>query len=374
VNRIILLVLAFFVFQSLLIFGAEPYPTKYWGSVGGADINNYSLKNIHGIRVSLIDFGATIQSLFVPDRNGVFEDIVLGYTELDGYISDTSYYGCTVGRYANRIGSGNFAVDGIVYTLPKNDGTNTLHGGINGFNKKKWTSMNVFSEEGEAVRMTYTSPDGEEGFPGTLRVSVTFILTDENELIIEYEANTDRKTVLNLTNHSYFNLMGEGNGDILNHVLQVFSDRAVEIDSRLIPTGRFIPVDGTPLDFRAPRTVGLSINEACISLQLAKGYDHTFVLDKRSSEELTYAARLYEPSKGRVLEVWTTEPGVHVYTGNFLNGGTGKNGKTYPYRSAICLETQHFADSPNRLEFPTTVLEPGETFRSRTVYKFSVSP
>lgn len=338
---------------------------------GGEQIDVYTLSNKKGMEVSITNFGATVVTLKVPDRAGKAADVVLGYDTLDGYEKGTSYFGATVGRYGNRIAGGKFTLDGKTYTLPKNNGENTLHGGIVGFNKKVWKAREVASKGGAALEMTYLSPDGEEGFPGNLSVKVVFTLPAEgNELKIDYNATTDKDTVLNLTNHSYFNLAGEGNGDILDHVLTLHAKQFTPVDKGLIPTGQLRNVAGTPFDFNSATAIGKRINESDEQLVLGKGYDHNWVLT-RAGGGLSIAAEAYDPKSGRKLEVLTTEPGVQFYSGNFLDGAKGKGNKPYPQRAALCLETQHFPDSPNHADFPSTVLKPNAVFHSQTVFRFS---
>jgi aldose 1-epimerase len=340
-------------------------------TTGGEQIDLYSLKNKKGMEVSITNFGATVVTLKVPDRGGKATDIVLGYDTLDGYEKGTSYFGATVGRYGNRIAGGKFSLDGKTYTLPKNNGENTLHGGIVGFNKRVWKAREIDSKEGEALEMSYLSADGEEGFPGSLSAKVVFTLpTDRNELKIDYTATTDKDTVLNLTNHSYFNLAGEGNGDILDHVLTLHAKEFTPVDKGLIPTGELRNVAGTPMDFNSATAIGKRINESYEQLVFGKGYDHNWVLT-RAGSGLVIAAEAYDPKSGRKLEVLTTEPGLQFYSGNFLDGAKGKGNKPYPQRAAFCLETQHFPDSPNHPNFPSTVLKPNQVFHSQTVFRFS---
>jgi aldose 1-epimerase len=340
-------------------------------TTGGEQIDLYSLKNKKGMEVSITNFGATVVTLKVPDRGGKATDIVLGYDTLDGYEKGTSYFGATVGRYGNRIAGGKFSLDGKTYTLPKNNGENTLHGGIVGFNKRVWKAREIDSKEGEALEMSYLSADGEEGFPGNLSAKVVFTLpTERNELKIDYTATTDKDTVLNLTNHSYFNLAGEGNGDILDHVLTLHAKEFTPVDKGLIPTGELPNVAGTPMDFNSATAIGKRINESYEQLVFGKGYDHNWVL-ARAGSGLVIAAEAYDPKSGRKLEVLTTEPGVQFYSGNFLDGAKGKGNKPYPQRAAFCLETQHFPDSPNHPNFPSTVLKPNQVFHSQTVFRFS---
>jgi aldose 1-epimerase len=343
--------------------------TQSFGEHDGRPVNLYTLTNAHGLELQAMNYGAIIVSLHVPDRKGQMADIVLGHDNFEGYIPNPPFFGALVGRYANRIANGTFTLDGKTYTLPKNDGPNTLHGGPEGFDKRMWTGEPVKGKS--AVVFTYLSKDGEEGFPGDLKVKVTYTLNDNNELVIDYEATTDKPTVLNLSQHSYFNLSGEGSGNILNTEMQINASRFTPVDKTLIPTGELRPVKGTPLDFLTPTKIGARINDNYEQLVLAKGYDHNFVLD-RKGPGLALAARAYDPASGRVLEVSTTQPAVQFYTGNFLDGTiTGKHGHVYQRRDAFCLETQHYPDSPNHPDFPTTTLNPGQTFHQQTVFKFS---
>ena len=341
-------------------------------TTGGEQIDIYTLSNKKGMEVSITNFGATVVTLKVPDRAGKATDIVLGYDTLDGYEKGTSYFGATVGRYGNRIAGGKFSIDGKTYTLPKNNGENTLHGGIVGFNKKVWKAREIAAKGGESLEMTYLSADGEEGFPGNLSAKVVFTLpADRNELKIDYAATTDKDTVLNLTNHSYFNLAGEGNGDILDHVMTLHAKQFTPVDKGLIPTGELKNVAGTPMDFNNATAIGKRINESDEQLVFGKGYDHNWVLTRAEGSELSIAAEAYDPKSGRKLEVLTTEPGVQFYSGNFLDGAKGKGNKPYPQRAAFCLETQHFPDSPNHPNFPSTLLKPNAGFHSQTVFRFS---
>jgi aldose 1-epimerase len=334
----------------------------------GVSVSIYTLTNSHGMEARITNYGGIVVSLKAPDKTGAMTDVVLGFDTLDGYVNNTSYFGALIGRYGNRIGKARFNLDGHEYKLAANNGENSLHGGTRGFNRAVWTPREL-SDGG--LELVYVSKDGEEGYPGNLRVRVTYHLTPANELKIEYEASTDKDTVLNLTNHSYFNLKGAGNGDILDHKMIINADRFTPVDAGLIPTGELRSVNGTPFDFRKPTAIGARINDNDEQLKLGKGYDHNWVLNK-SANSLSLAARVEEPSTGRVLEVHTTEPGVQFYTGNFLDGtAKGKGGKTYGFRSGFCLETQHFPDSPNKPSFPSTVLRPGQQFHSTTVYRFS---
>jgi len=335
----------------------------------GQAIDLYTLANRNGMKVTITNYGGRVVSLLVPDRAGKVADVVLGFDDLSGYLAQDPYFGALVGRYANRIANGEFRLDGVEYHVPKNDGPNALHGGIRGFDKRVWTAHDV-SKENPSLELTYLSKDGEEGYPGNLSVKVIYTLTETNELQIGYTATTDKDTVLNLTNHSYFNLAGQGSGDILNHQLMINTERFTPINSTLIPTGELRPVDGTPFDFRKPTVIGARINDNNEQLKFGKGYDHNFVVNHQNAH-LTLAARVKEPESGRVMEVLTTQPGVQLYTGNFLDGTIhGKGGKVYGYRSALCLETQHFPNSPNQPNFPSAELRPGQTFQETTIYKF----
>jgi aldose 1-epimerase len=340
----------------------------------GEQVDLYTLTNKNGMEAAISTNGGAVVSLKVLDRHGTLEDIVLGYDSVDGYVNDKSYFGAIIGRYANRIGHAKFSLDGKTYTLAKNNGDNCLHGGIKGFNKALWTAKEIPAKDGQALELTYLSKDGEEGFPGNLQVRVVYTLTDSNELKIEYSATTDKKTVVNLTNHSYFNLLGvgPGMGDILGHVLMIEADKFTPVDSGLIPTGELRDVAGTPFDSRKPTAIGARINSDDEQIKLGGGYDHNFVLRRKMGDPISLAARVVEPTTGRVLEVWTTEPGVQFYTGNFLDGSAhGKGGVSYTRRSAFCLETQHFPDSPNHPEFPSVELNPGERYHTTTIYNFS---
>jgi aldose 1-epimerase len=334
----------------------------------GQQVDLYILTNKNGMEAAITNYGGTVISLMVPDRNGKRDDVVLGYDTLDGYATGKAYIGATVGRYANPIAHATFSLDGITYTLARNDGDNHLHGG---FNKRVWTAKDVSSSAGQALELTYLSKDGEEGFPGNLPVKVVYTLTDKNELKIDYSATTDKDTVLNLTNHAYFNLAGQGNGDILQQHIMIQADRFTPIDQFSIPTGELRSVKGTPFDFTTATVIGARIDQDDQQLKMGKGYDHNWVLNNPAAGSLFLAAQAYDSHSGRVLEVLTTEPGIQLYTGNFLDGIHGKDGKVYDRRNAFCLETQHFPDSPNHPRFPTTELKPGQHFESTTVYKFS---
>jgi len=345
--------------------------TQTFGTREGRPVNLYTLTNSHGIEVRTMNYGGIIVSLRVPDRKGQFADIVLGHDSLDGYLPNTPYLGALVGRYANRIANGTFTLDGKTYTLPKNDGPNTLHGGVTRtFDKVVWDDGEL-KDKNPGVTFTYLSKDGEEGFPGNLTAKVTYTLTDDNELVIDYEATTDKATPINVSQHSYFNLAGEGSGDILGTELMLNADRFTPVDKTLIPTGELRPVKGTPFDFSSSTKIGARIDDDYGQLVLGHGYDHNFVLNRKGNG-LELAARAYEPTSGRVLEVFTTQPAIQFYTGNFLDGSvTGKQSHVYKRRNAFCLETQHYPDSPNHPDFPSTILKPGQTFHEKTVFKFS---
>jgi len=359
----------------------------------GTPVELHTLRNRRGMEVRAMTYGGIILSLKVPDRRGELEDVVLGYDGLEGYLEESPYFGAIIGRYGNRIAGGSFQVEGQTYSLATNDGPNHLHGGLRGFDKVVWNAE-PFQEEGQVgVVFSRTSPHGEEGYPGNLDVRVTYPLTDANELVFDYRAVTDRTTPVNLTQHSYFNLAGDGSGDVGGHLLAINASRFTPVDETLIPTGELAPVEGTPFDFRRPHAMGERIEGSHPQLRYGGGYDHNFVLDRErgpsgvswaelglsplardgSPETLIPAVRVVEPESGRVMEVWTTEPGVQFYSGNFLDGTIqGKKGRVYEHRYGFCLETQHFPDSPNQPAFPSTLLRPGEEYRSRTVYVFGV--
>jgi aldose 1-epimerase len=336
----------------------------------GAPVSVFTLRNGSGVEAKILNYGGLVISLKVPDRNGKMGDVVLGYDNLPQYLKSTPYFGAMVGRYGNRIAKGQFTLDGRQYTLATNNGINALHGGLVGFDKVVWTPSIVNTTEGAGLKLHYVSHDGEEGFPGNLDVTAVYRLTDDNGLRLDYTATTDKATVLNLTQHSYFNLAGHGNN--LEHVVMINADKFTPVDKTLIPTGELRPVEGTPFDFRKPTPIGARIGQDEEQLKIGNGYDHNWVLNK-PMHQLALAARVSEPTSGRVLEVFTTEPGLQFYTGNFLDGSlTGKYGWNYKFRSAFCMEPQHFPDSPNHPEFPSTVLKPGQTYKHTLIYKFSV--
>ncbi len=332
----------------------------------GQEVFVYTLASSKGLRARITNFGAILVSMVTPDRTGNLQDVTLGYDDLDGYVNQQSYFGATIGRYANRIGNARFVLDGVEYRLTANEGPNQLHGGKKGFDKVLWKTEEVTAAESQAwIRLSYLSPDGEEGYPGNLQCKVTYRLTNEDELRISYEAETDKKTVVNLTNHSYWNLAGQGGRDVLGHEMMIHASRFTIVNTELIPTGAFASVLDMPLDFLAPKTIGSRIH------QLASGYDHNYVLRGKEST-LKPCARVREPASGRTMEIRTTEPGVQFYTGNHFDGSiVGKGGGRYGKHAGLCLETQHFPDSPNKPTFPSTVLEPGRKFTSLTVHKFS---
>ena len=349
---------------------SEPF-----GRVDGKAVERYTLANDNGMRVSVLTYGGIVQSLVVPDRNGIGGDVALGFDSIEDYMELSPYFGAIVGRYANRIAQGRFEFDGETYELAVNNPPNALHGGERGFDKVIWTAEQLDSPDGPSLLLSYTSPDGEEGYPGTLDVTVTYTVTQDNELRIEYAAATDAPTVVNLSNHSYFNLAGEGSGSILDHVLQFNASFYTPVDETSIPTGEIAPVAGTAFDFTTAHTIAEHIRNASDEqIAIGLGYDHNVVLDRDDPEDtsMIQAAVVTEPTSGRVMTVSTTEPGVQFYSGNLLTGAFGgKSGRTYRQSDGFCLETQHFPDSPNRPNFPSTELRPGEEFRSMTVYTFS---
>jgi aldose 1-epimerase len=349
-------------------FGATP---------SGAPVRRYTLRNRRGLEAKIMTYGGILTSLTTPDRQGRLDDVVLGYDSLEGYLKSSPYFGALIGRYANRIAKGKFKLNGKSYRLAINDGPNTLHGGNVGFDKVLWSVKSAtVTARGPQLTLTYLSRDGEEGYPGNLSVTAVYTLTDDDALQLEYRATTDRDTVVNLTQHSYFNLRGQGDGDILQHRVQINADSFTPVDSTLIPTGELEAVAGTPFDFRAPAAIGARIEASDDQLRLGHGYDHNWVVHGTSAAgTLAVDATVYEPESGRVLEVLSDQPGLQFYTGNFLDGNLhGKVGRVYPHRAAFCMEPQHYPDSPNHPGFPSTVLKPGETYRSHIEYRFSARP
>jgi aldose 1-epimerase len=336
----------------------------------GTAVEVYTLRNAHGMEARIITYGGIITSLTAPDRKGQFADVVLGYDTLAGYIKDSPYFGALIGRYGNRIAKGKFSLNGANYTLATNNGPNSLHGGNVGFDKVVWRASSVSpTPQGPQLTLEYASKDGEEGYPGTLSVTAVYTLTEDNALRLEYTATTTKDTVVNLTQHSYFNLRGRG--DILSHVVQIDADRFTPVDSTLIPSGELKPVAGTPFDFRKPTAIGARIESADEQLKNGKGYDHNWVANKPAGK-MGRIATVFEPDSGRVLEVSSTEPGLQFYSGNFLDGSLkGKGGVTYQFRNGFCMEPQHFPDSPNKPQFPSTVLKPGQTYKNTIQYRFT---
>ncbi len=345
---------------------------KLFGKLSdGSEIFAYTLKNQNGMTAEIINYGAIVVSLTAPDRNGKFEDIVLGYDNIDSYVKDNNYFGAIVGRYGNRIGKGKFMLEGKDYQLTINNGENHLHGGKAGFSKKVWSAEPIESANDPALRLTYVSKDGEEGYPGTVTITVVYTLTKNNELKIEYTGTTDKTTIFNPTHHSYFNLSGNMNTTILDHELWINADKITPVDNSLITTGEFADVANTPMDFRSPKKVGKDINADFEQLKFGLGYDHNWVINGYN-KKVNKIASLYEAGSGRFMEVYSNQPGVQFYSGNFLDGtATGKKGVKYQHRSALCLEAQCFPDSPNKPQFPSVILKPGEVYQQTTIYKFS---
>lgn len=371
-------ILAFYIMLTIIISCKNPEENKMiekksFGKLDdGTEVTLITLKNQNGMKADIISYGATVVSLTAPDRNNKFEDIVLGYDNIEGYVNDNSYFGSIVGRYGNRIAKGQFTLDGKKYQLTINNNENHLHGGKVGFNKKNWEIVKTEeNDNGVSVTFKYLSKDGEEGYPGNLVLYVTYTLTKNNELKIDYKATTDKNTILNPTHHSYFNLTGNPNNTILNHELMINASEITPVNSALIPTGKLMKVENTPFDFRKSKKIGKDINSNNEQIKLGLGYDHNFVIDRKNND-IIKIAEVYEPTTGRLMEVFSDQPGVQFYTGNFLNGSaTGKNGIKYNYRTGFCLEAQHFPDSPNQPNFPNVILKPGEEYKQTTIYKFS---
>jgi len=345
----------------------EPY-----GQADGKQVMLYTLTNSNGLVAKITNYGGIMTELWVPDKSGKLGDIVLGYDEVDEYIKETPYFGALIGRYGNRIGKGKFMLDGVEYQLATNDNNiNHLHGGIKGFDKVVWDAKEIEADNGVGLELSYLSKDGEEGYPGNLKVKVVYMLTNDDELTVEYEATTDKTTVCNLTQHNYYNLGGHNSGTILDHELTLNADSFTPTDDGLIPTGEISPVEGTPMDFRKATAIGARVNTDYEPLKFGLGYDHNWVLNKDKQGEMTLAAKVYEPKTGRTMEIWTDQPAIQFYCGNFLDGSNvGKGGVAYQHRTGFCLETQHYPDSPNHSDFPSTVLKPGEKYHTKTVHKF----
>lgn len=372
-HRLLTLMLILFSASFNLMGQTKAGITKqvYGRTADGRNVDIYTLTNDKGIEARIINYGGIVVSLRVPDNKGQMGDVVLGFDDLESYLTKNPYFGALIGRYGNRIAKGRFTLDGKEYKLATNNGENHLHGGIRGFDKQLWKAKPFTTKQGPALELSYVSKDGEEGYPGKLSVTVVYTLTSDNSLRIDYTATTNKDTVVNLTNHSYFNLAGQGNGDIPGHQLVINADKFTPVDSGLIPTGELRSVKGTPFDFTAPHSIGERIETPDEQIVFGKGYDHNFVFNNWD-KTLRQQVRVYEPTTGRVMEVFTTEPGVQFYSGNFLDGTlTGKGGKVYQRRYGFCLETQHFPDSPNHPNFPTTTLKKGETYRTTTLYRFS---
>lgn len=372
-----------FIYLSLLIclFSCNKHPNKelpllnesaFKTEVDGKAVDLYTLKSASGLTMQVTNLGARVVTLWVPDKNGKYEDVVLGYDSIDRYINNKGerFLGPIVGRYANRIAKGQFELDGTTYQLPINNNGQTLHGGLKGLDMVVWNVDKVTDNE---IHLSYVSPDGEEGFPGTMKIDLTYVLTPENEFKITYAATTDKATVINLSHHGLFNLKGEGNGTITDHILTINASNTTPVDSVLIPSGEIASVEGTPFDFRKPTSIGERIDVENEQLKNGAGYDHNWVIDRKTDKDVELVASIYEPASGRKMEVWTDQPGLQFYSGNFFDGKvTGKTDKPLKYREAFALETQHFPDSPNHANFPITRLNPGETYSQTCIYKFSV--
>ena len=345
--------------------------TSFFGTTpAGETVNLYTLTNTSGMEIGIINFGGIITHIKTLDRQGEFADVALGFDELEPYLQASPYFGALIGRFGNRLAKGRFELDGKTYQLATNNGENHLHGGVTGFDKVVWEATPFTADTHVGLKLFYLSRDGDQGYPGNLSVTVTYTLTNEDEILVDYHATTDQATPINLTQHSYFNLAGQG--DVLQHELMINADAFTPIDDTQIPLGGSQAVAGTPFDFRTAKKIGADINQDDEQLRCGLGYDHNFVLNKAAPEKLTLAARATESTTGRVLEVYTEEPGVQFYSGNFLDGSLTGKGKTYAYRTGFCLEPQHFPDSPNQPDFPSTILRPGEVYSSRTIFKFLV--
>jgi len=368
------LLILLFTMASLNISQAQHSKVKradFQSVIDGKQTDLYTLKNQNGVEITVTNFGGRVVEFWAPDKNGIFEDIVLGHDHIDKYVNYTGerFLGATIGRYGNRIAKGRFTLDGVEYRLPLNDGPNSLHGGSKGFDMVVWDAA---QPNAQTLELTYLSKDGDQGYPGNLTVKMTYELTGDNRFIITHHATTDKNTVINLTHHSFFNLHGAGNGTINDHELMIRADKFTPVDAVLIPTGEQSPVSNTPMDFRQPTPIGLRVNDNYEQLKFGSGYDHNWILQRNTPNGLELAATVYEPQSGRYLEVYTTEPGIQFYGGNFFDGKEiGKQGKPYEHRATLALETQHFPDSPNQPGFPSTVLKPGEEYKHTCVYKIS---
>ena len=343
-----------------------------FGQADGKTVEIYTLTNRNNVEMKITTYGGIVTSFKLPDRNGILADVVLGYNTLNGYAQKNPYFGAIVGRYGNRIAGAKYKFEGQEYILGKNDGFNCLHGGNKGFDKVVWDAEPISGQDSVGLRLHYLSKDGEEGFPGNLDVTVTYTLTNDDSFLVDYEATTDKTTVVNLTHHTYWNFAAEGTGDILQHELLLNANSFTPVNKNLIPTGDISPVANTPMDFTTQTTIGKRIDIEFEQLKMAGGYDHNWVLNKSAEEELSLAATVYEPNSGRFMEILTTEPGIQFYSGNFLDGSiTGKSGTAYEFRNGFCLETQHYPDSPNQPDFPSVVLRPEEVYKTTTIHKFS---
>jgi aldose 1-epimerase len=348
----------------------QPIEKAAFGQAGDATVQIYTLTNIHGVEARIMTYGAALVSLRTPDRTGHLGNIILGFDSLQPYLAGVPYFGASIGRYANRIANGRFTLDGKGYELPQNDGPNSLHGGKRGFDKRIWTAEPIETASGSALRLSYLSPAGEEGYPGDLTAHITYRLSDEDSLSIEYQATTTAPTPVNLTNHAYFNLTGDPRRSIVDHILRIDADRFTPVDATLIPSGELRSVAHTPFDFRLPQAIGSRIGDEDEQLRLGGGYDHNWVLNGSHPKALVLAAVLSDPNSGRSVEIRTTQPGLQFYSGNFLNGKAAGSGTVFGYRTGLCLETQHFPDSPNQPQFPSTILRPGQIYSEKTVLAF----
>lgn len=354
--------------------GSGTVKKEPFGSVGGKAVDIYTLTNSNGMEVKILTYGGIIQSVKVPDRRKRFENVTLGFDNLTDYVERSPYFGSITGRYANRIALGRFTLDGVTYQLPINNPPNSLHGGTVGFDKRIWAATVIQNHDGVGLKLTDTSPNGDQGYPGTLKTEVVYLLTNRNQIRMDYRATTDKATIVNLTNHAYWNLAGEGSGSIEGHVLKLDASRYTPVDPTLIPTGAIDPVAGTPMDFTRSTAIGDRIRDSFEQLVIGRGYDHNWVLDRHGSNDTSMirAARVLEPESGRVLEIFTTEPGIQFYSGNFLDGTlVGTSGRMYRQGDGFALETQHYPDSPNKPNFPSTVLRPGQVYKTSTIYQFS---